>query len=453
MNNRYYSLTFRAAFGEYKFGNRILNADNPCVIGQRKSSDIVLPITDGILPEQFVVILPNENGNGWRIIRRTDYYDVRINNKSLHYVELLHDGDIISLYDEGEYKFIFREHDDTKYDIGNGIQISKTGMSRKAIILWSIMLCFLVLVTSIGVPAIHSYRNDFNEKDIANIDKSVFRINVDSIMLQQCIVDEDFGEYRTVCCIAPDDPSYGTCFFTKDNLCVTARHCVEPWLAYEGWTGDEDLEELPTEVRWAIQAEQGIENQLDTLFRVVALCSVMDGDSCICSFTSDECCIDKSCDEIIHLGEQGLPWRAIFPIYNRMDVELGDYAFVKTSIRGTLELADKDNLKELLSPMQMARLTGFPLENTIKRTMQDAKIMDYAELDGDGRMDQCIRVEVKANEGNSGSPVIVKKYGKIKVVGIMSKKDDHHDGIFFAVPSIEILNFNPVANEEKRYRR
>lgn len=453
MNSRYYSLTFRTAFGEYKFGNRILNADNPCVIGQRKFSDVVLPISDGILPQQFVVILPNGNGKGWRIVRRTDYYDIRINGRSLHYAQVLHDGDIISIYDEGEYKCIFREHDDTRYDIDSGIQISKTGVSRKAITLWGIMLCLLALVTSVGVPAIYRSMNEFNEKDVADIDKTVFRINVDSIMLQQCIVDEDFGEYHTVSTITPDEPSYGTCFFTKDSLCVTARHCVEPWLAYEGWTGNEKLNELPTEVRWAIQAEQSFENQSDTLFRVVALCSVMDGDSCIYSFTSDECSMDKSRDEIIHIEEQRLPWRAIFPIYNRMDIELGDYAFVKTSRNGTLELADKDNLKSLLSPMQTARVTGFPLENTIKRTIQEAKIMDYAELNDENRMEQCIRIEVKANGGNSGSPVIVKKNGKIKVVGIMSKKDDHHDGIFFAVPSIEILYFNPMANEEKRYRR
>lgn len=453
MNNCYYSLTFRTPCLDHKFDDRIKNADYPLTIGQKSTADIQLPCPKDLIPETFASILPDASQNCWYIVRGTDYYDIKVNDESLSFATILHDGDIIT-FDTSDkpVKLLFHVCDDEHYSSDSGITYNKVRITKKSIALYSVLMLALVSLISL-IPLYLRHLETFNDDDASIISKSVYQINVESVMLQVHTPDDAEGVYRTIDSRTPDEASYGTCFFTQDSLCVTARHCVEPWLAYEGWTGDENVEELPIEVQWAIRSEQSIEEESDTLYRVVAYCSVMDGDSCIYSFTSDQCKMDRSRDDITHLGPRQLPWRVIFPMFSRRDIELGDFAFVKTSVRGELNLAKSKEMNRLLTPDKNCRLVGYPKENTIKRTTQDCHVLDGLEYDDAGKPNECIRLEVRGNDGDSGGPVIVKSKGHLYVVGILSKKDDHHDGIFFAVPSTEITNFTEKRDEAPRYRR
>lgn len=452
MSNTYYSLTFRTTCLDRKFGDKILNSDCPLTIGQKRTEDIVLPCSPDLLPETFATILPEPGKNRWCIVRRTDFYDIKINGEPLTYAKVLQDGDVITFHiAEKPVKLLFHICDDEHYSSGNGITYSKVRLTRKSLVAYSLLMLLLVSVVSL-VPMYLRHLETFNSDDLFAMSSSVYQINVDSVMLQMHTPDDADGEYHTVDSRMPDESSYGTCFFTKDSLCVTARHCVEPWLAYEGWTGDENIKDLPTEVQWTIMSERSQEEDADTLYRVISHCSVMDGDSCICSFTSDQCKIDRSRDEIIHLGSQQLPWRAIFPLFNRRDVELGDFAFLKSQVRGDLTLAESKKV-EAFAPSKDCRLVGYPKENTIRRTVQEGRILDALELGKGKEAEECIRLEVRGNDGDSGGPVIVKSKGHLYVVGILSKKDDHHDGIFFAVPITEITNYKENKDEAPRYRR
>lgn len=453
MNSRYYSLMFRTPCLEHKFGDKIKNADSPLNIGQKSTADVQLPCPNDFIPETYATILPDANQNHWYIVRRTDYYDIEVNGESLCYAKILQDGDIITCFTTDKpVKLLFHICNDEHYSADMGITYNKAGITKRAIALYSMLILIFVSLVSF-LPIYLRHLESFNNNDAIVISKSVYQINVDSVMLQMHTPDDSVGVYHTIESRTPDEASYGTCFFTQDSLCVTARHCVEPWLAYEGWTGDENVKDLPIEVQWAIQSEQSIEEYADTLYRVVSYCSVMDGDSCIYSFTSDQCKIDRSRDDITHLGRQQLPWRVIFPMFSRRDVELGDFAFFKSQVRGDLTLAESKKIAEVFASNKDCRLVGYPKENTIRRTVQEGRILDALELGEDKDAEECIRLEVRGNDGDSGGPVIVKSKGHLYVVGILSKRDDHHDGIFFAVPITEITNYNENKDEAPRYRR
>lgn len=453
MNSRYYSLTFRTPCLDRKFGDKIKNADYPLNIGQKSTAEIQLPCPEDLIPETFATIMPKEGQTGWYIVRRTDYYDIKINGESLSYARVLQDGDILCFENKDRViKLLFNVSDDGHYSADNGIIYNKVKITRRSLAIYSLLMLFVVILLSI-LPGYLRQLETFNDDDIATISKSVYQIDIDSVMLQMHTPADADGVYQTIESRMPDESSYGTCFFTKDSLCITARHCVEPWLAYEGWTGDEDITELPIEIQWAIKSEQSIEEEADTLYRVITFCSVMDGDSCIWQFTSDQCKIDRSRDEIAHLSPQQLPWRVIFPMFSRRDVELGDFAFLKCPVIGDMELVRPVDVKDMLVTTRECKLVGYPKENTIKRTTQQCRILDGIELGEDNTVQECIRLEVRGNDGDSGGPVIVKHNGSLYVIGILSKRDDHHDGIFFAVPTTEITNYTDQKDETPRYRR
>lgn len=450
---KYYSLTVQHSSGALREGERYYNARTPLTIGQQPQDGVKLPCPDDLLPQTFCVIIPNAAGDGWLLVRKSDFYTVSVGNAALDHVAPLADGDVIAV--EG-HTFVFNTYDDDRYVEGQGLLRVAAVNGRRQWVLWGLSL-LLVLAASIGYQMCTKHMSSFSVADTDEVHASVYQIVVSEYYLQQHTAADAAGVYRTIDTYEPDSTSVGTCFFTRDSLCVTARHCVEPWVDFTAWEDHTTLASLPQEVQWVVVAERSQLEQADTLYRVVTRCQVLDGDSCIHEFTSDACSFNRSRDIIAHMGDEQLPWRIIYPLYKRKDVELGDFAFVKTPLRGALTLASDAELKAFDPEADgEVRIYGFP--KTIHGNRWDNQHVTHIampECDDDG-FTCCLQLTVSATSGYSGAPVIAKRQGRMTVIGIFSKIDDFVDSkeTFYAVPANEVSNYTPTkSHETKQYRR
>lgn len=450
---RYYSITVCSNANGLHAGERFCKAQTPLSIGQQASADIQLPCIGDLLPQCFCLILPSAAGDGWNLVRKSDFYAVKVNGEEIDHIYRLNDGDTITT--EG-CTFVFHTHNDDNYVEGQGLLRSAPSHHWGRTLLWCISL-LAVLAISIGYPMLSKNMNSFTSSNISEVRSSVYKIVVSEFMLQRHTPDDSLDVFRTIDSYEPDSVSIGTCFFTCDSLCVTARHCVEPWIDYSDWTDNTTMNDLPQDVYWAILSEQSQMEQSDTLYRIISRCQVMDDDSCICEFTSDKCLFNRSRDIIARMGDERLPWRIVYPLYSRQDVELGDFAFVRTERKGELELATDTYLASVTNDEETEiRIFGYPRTNHgnlwESQTVSEIKIPEKLE----NGYDRCIQLTVGGTSGYSGAPVIVKKNGKMMVVGIFSKIDDFVDSKnkFYAVPANEVSQYNPKANNEaKQYRR
>lgn len=445
---KYYSLTCRSLGKNFQMGERLYRSLSSLSIGQLTSSEVQLPCPDDLLPQSFCTIVPY--AGGWKLLKQTDYYPLRVNGTEVHYACVLHDADVINV--EG-VEFLFSTFDDDRYIEGCGLVIADAKDGLVQLLKWIVPL-IVVIVCSLLYIYIGKTDNSFSAADTEAARASVYKIMVEEIELQQHTPDLAEGEYLAIDSVVLDSVSVGTCFFTTDSLCVTARHCVEPWIDYEGWSDDAKFSDLPKPIQWAVLTEQSQQMMADTLYRVVSHCQVLDGDSCIYEFTSADCSFNRSRDIIVNMTDDCLPWRVIYPLYNRKDVELGDFVFLHTNRAGHLSLADEALLTDDAVEACPVRIYGFPRKN-------DGNVWDYQQVGAmfmpqrqeDGYFEGCIRLSVAGTSGFSGSPVIVKKKGRLNVVGVFSKIDSFDEGknTYYAVPVNEITNYNPEkANEDDR---
>lgn len=450
----YYSLTAKGGNSNVHTGERVYNANPLFSIGQLTSSNIRIPCPDDILPQCFCVIVKNSLVDGWQLIRKSDFYSVSVNEAPVEYICNLHDGDVISVCDN---TFVFNAYSDDKYIEGLGVVSAGSSLSLLSVIVVVLIVAIGVVASVFGFQKYIHNQNHFTSDDNTEIISSVHKIVVGEILFQRHTPEDAEGLYQTIDSIEPDSISVGTCFFTRDSLCVTARHCVEAWIDYDAWGDNTDIRTLPKQVQWAVMSEQSQLEEADTLYRIVSRCQVLHEDSCIYSFTSDMCSYNKSRDIIARMGNDGLPWRIIYPLYSRKDVELGDFAFVKTCIKGAFELATEECLSDMNDDEDgETRIYGFPKTN--HGNLWDYQTVSHINLPEkeDGQFVQCLQLTVNGTSGFSGSPVICKKKGKMLVVGIFSKIDDFADSknVFYAVPATEVSQYNPEkANETKQYRR
>lgn len=455
---RYYSLTFQTPCGEHRVGERLYNAVCPLSISQHNSADIKLPCADDTLPQTLCTILANDDGSSWRLVKTTDYYPVLVNGREVECVTSLQNGDRIEVLG---ITLKFHIHNDDKYVEGAGIVAGSAGIQPRTMGLFAMLMLLATVAITVGYSHLSKRMCSFTTAENEAIAASVCKIVVDRYALQMHTPDCSDGVYVTVDSVDLDSISVGTCFFTTDSLCVTARHCVEPWLDFDQWTDNPSQAMLPQHIRWAVMAERSQEECADTLYRLVSHCQVLrptaDGDQPLCSFLSSECTFNRSRDIIAHMGEESFPWRIIYPMFNRKDVELSDFAFLKTRVPGNLTMSDATFISTIDVNDAAARIYGFPRKNDGYVTeYQDAQLKALPALDDNQRYAGCIRMNVTATAGYSGAPLIVKWKGNMMVVGIFSKIDDYDDSrsTFYAVPTTEITNFNPAeANEQQQYRR
>lgn len=441
----YYQLTYRSSIDKKQVGDIYLCGAKLMDIGQTNSCDIRLPESTTFESVVFATILPKQDKTGWLIVKRTDCHEVLVNGKPLRVCQPLEDGDLISFgIDEQVTSFEVSLHDDGEYSAATGVVYKKNKLSRKAQYLIAGIALVALLIASFSV----FMRKDENILRHANLDRfdaSVYYVRVDSVYLvQDSLVGGEHTEH-VLEAVALEQSMSGTCFLTDDSLFVTARHCVEPWITDEDWKGISYDDKISPAVRLATIAETRNKELGEERYSVKAHCIISKKMEQY-EFYSSDFQYNKTRDQVVCLGtdKQPIYWRTIMPLASKRDMELGDFAYVKSGgLKGNLKLADMEDMR--LFDEQHDKdivVIGFPVNDNHEddicvKVFGNSQHIDFkaqkTEIAG------CIQMSAPINPGNSGGPILARVGGEPKVIGIVSKADGQaSQGTFWAVPVTEV---------------
>ncbi len=453
MKPSYYILRLRGDFVNRKSGDVLANADSPLTIGFSADCDIRLPLSDdGRDPFYLATILPRKGNEGWLLVKRTDEVSVSLAGRAdIGYACQLNDGDVIMLdYLDRHYEITFRIRHDGKYDRA-GI---KTMVPDRRGWVYGLLA---VMVLLIGAVSFFKSRGGFHPLDLVDVDEryhaSVFLIRVDSVAWMQHDVDGD----RLLRTLVPSngDNIIGTAFLGPQGQLVTARHCVEYWIA-EPLRLDTRIAQLDDDdiIRWAAEVETyNYCHPEDQCQFLRTYCSVYRPDAVtgepVFSFTSTDTNVlmDKSRDELIPLDDFDTCfwWRSITPYFNRRDMELGDWLVVRgfshrldsLAIKSTpFQFASDEMLQTLASNKPLA-LMGF-MEN--ERSLAGMEVVSGSLHLWNAKTAGSENIVHRADitPGFSGGPVLVQWHDGYYVIGIVSRVDKKNSDLTLSVPVNQI---------------
>lgn len=440
----YYTLRVRGHYSNLHSGDTLQNAANPLTIGSTADSDIRLEVDkDHPVPHYFATILPRKDGEGWLIVRRSDEAAIAIAGKTplVHACEL-NDGDVIQIGQNGE-EITFRTHSDNKY---TATDITTVPRNRNGV-LYAASLTLIALVAMVVVWRANAKSEGLDLRAVtAACQPSVYMIKVDSVAW---IAKDADGSEKTLAVSTPQAGAsvVGTAFLMDDGRLVTARHCIEYWLA-EPVRMDTRVAELSDDdiVRWAAEAEtynyehdgDGSNQSLRSYCSVYALDATNGRPVVTFTSTDSNVTMNKSRDALIPLDDfsRCYYWRTTTPYFNRRDMELGDWATIEVPMKGTLKPAPHEVLTAMASNTPVAFIGMMENERGSKQAETvggNIQIWNAAHI---GEED--IVHSGNITHGFSGGPVIVKHQGSYWVIGIVSRVDKVNDGLTMSVPVTEI---------------
>jgi len=426
----YYSLQCLGGNAHHMSG-QLLKLDAPtAMIGDTSDCDVQFDAGE-FEPECYAAIVRNDDGQSWRIIRRSPYVAVTLVGKGdIGYGQQLCDGDIIQF--EGQPMSLrFGIHHDDLFDAQPGDRHSWRWVAVAATAFAALSL----------LPLFFNHRS-ISEEDVIALEESIYSVRVDSV--QQLLLTA--GDERVIKSrVLTEDAPVGTAFLTTDSLLVTARHCVEYWLAT-----DLDLTchvaDLAADdvVRWAIETEtfnQTHDDGCDSAMVLRVHFSVYDflGEKKF-SFASTDphVHIRRANDGVFALADfsQEYYWRSIRPYFSDTKMTLDDVVWIDgLHEAGQVQLANQDDLRQL-GRGTTVMICGYPLTGLADRQMMSAagRIVRQPQIETEN-----IFFESNINHGYSGGPVMALVKDKVVAVGLVSRVDSVSSGLYkWAVPVSEI---------------
>ncbi|MBR5102187.1 MAG: hypothetical protein IK092_03610 [Muribaculaceae bacterium] len=446
--NTYYTLKFRGSTGGHRSGDVVKNSSVPLTIGECADCEVKFERHDKrYAPEYYATILPNADGESWRIVKRSPHVDVSIvGHGGFSYVYNLRNGDVITFGGQ-RASLQFQVRNDARYDSAGAVTVEhKTSKWIYGIIIG--------LIAAMVLGGLWFYNRSHKEilyDDVSQFESSVLKISVDSV--ERVLMHGDTREVLASKAL-DEEKIVGTAFLTADGKLVTARHCVEYWLGEEMWPSLKiDSLESDDIRRWAAEVETfNIENEdVDSAQVLRVYCSVkgQSGDK-LFTFTSDadSVHINREHDAIITLDDftNRYYWRSITPYFNQRDMELGDIVWVDVPVEGKFKLASPSVI-DGLSPNEYLAFFGFPKGEKVSHCADFEK--GSLKVKGAEPLTQSTLVHSGLlKEGYSGGPVIARKGLGFAVVGVISKCDTINEYLMMSVPISEITS--KKTNHEKR---
>ncbi|MBR5068140.1 MAG: serine protease [Bacteroidales bacterium] len=462
-------------------GDSVLNGNKPLDIGQGVFCDVQIPESDLYEPHLFATIVPIKNDSdnktksseGWYVVKRTDCHRLSVNGIDIDIAQVLKNGDVISFFDTGinnisslaELKF--EVFDDGEFEAKRGIVFKKHNDQRTYYLTTAVMALLAIGIAAYALLVLQ--RKDLHHEDLSKVNSAIYHITTDSVYLIQNIFEDGLYKQIVTDSIELGMAAEGTAFLTSDSLFVTARHCIEPWIADEEWDGVSTGAKMLPEVRLATIAETGNRMAGYEKYTLRSHCIISKGFERY-SYYSTDFCMNKSRDMVIRLvsAKEILYWRSIIPIATRRDMELGDFAYLKA------QNLDNDPDESYKIPMAKweeivafsksynhdIAVIGYPLNdnNSNVATAVYGNLMELEYNETTTKALGCLQLSAPINPGNSGGPVIAKINDDIKVIGIVSKADTRaQQGMFWAVPITEVgdmhLNGDSIAKDTLTFRR
>lgn len=427
----YFSLRFKGGNAYHQNGKQIKLSERIVNIGETADCDVRFE-SDGLLPEYYASIIRNEDGQSWRIVKRSQHIDINIEGKGpVGYAHQLVDGDII-LFNGQSMALSFHRHYDDKYDEaeqGTGWHWALAGV--------------LGLIALVAVALGMGNRQDgICDKDIEPLEESIFFVKVDSV----CRVLAANG---TEICLSPTkmlegDAPTGTAFLTTEGKLITARHCVEYWIGtnFDLTTKVADLKEDDI-VRWAIETETFNQaHDTDSVSQLRVYFSVFDfmGNKKYSFASTDEHVhINKENDGVFMLADfdQDYYWRSIRPYFTDRQMELGDILWIDSlEEQGIVKVASRAQLEHVKNGTKLM-ICGYPLTGIgdKRMTFTEGTIRRNAQTESEN-----LFFESNINHGFSGGPVLMKVGNDVVAIGVVSRVDSISSGLYkWAVP-VTVVN-------------
>lgn len=446
MNSKdmYYSIRFMEGNAFHAKDDVLNTSEEVLNIGEYPDCPIRYETSGGYEPEYYATIIKNEDSEGWRIVKRSQFIDVDIaGNGGFGYVHQLKDGDIIS-FGEGKMSLQFNLHQEGDYS-DTGIKIVRQSNHR---LLYAIAALVSLVAAGVGYLFYDRWNQTDLHQDVKAFSSSVYIIMADSVQLVKVYEgkEEQIGETKDLAYTG--EREIGTAFLTTEGKLVTARHCIEFWLNRKinritnvAQLDDDDI------VKWAIKASTYMycrEDQNDTVMALKTYCSVYLPDSLdspLFVFHSQEprVHINRVHDIISTVPDYSgnFYWLSIIPRNNDREAELGDIAYIDVGEKGTIVLADSMGLSNIAEGTDIVFL-GFPQNGMGDRALmyEDGHITREVAKDG---INQNLYVKGEINPGFSGGPVMARINDEIVTIGVTSRVDSISNGVYkWVVPVSEI---------------
>lgn len=396
--DQYYMLRFQSADNLHRKGD-IQNVDERNLfVGQTPECGLKIASHPELADCCYAVIVKNEDKPGWRIIRQEKEADITVNGTPLELVRQLNDHDLLK-FDHTLVQFEEKQGERPKVQYIPG---------KPSWMVWTVLA---VILLSLG--GIVSFLYLQNQKPIAIFKReisSICKIEADTL-----IVLSNQGDTLEV--VLPDHPMVGTGFITDNGYFVTARHCVEFWLAMENELLPDPQDIHSEVVRKAIDAET------DSTIRLVARLKITSNDEeKTWYFSSDDFVMDKSRDNIYEYGgfETQYLWRSVVSLYEKRGAELGDVAVMKWPYgKGAVHLENPDVEQQANNKLYGF---GYPQSDSRRSAVFSSVESNLYQNSGAG---ECFLCEKGLDSGFSGGPVFTRNVTK-QVVGIVSRSDGSH---------------------------
>lgn len=396
-------------------------------------------------PERYATIVANEDGQGWRLIQRSEHVSAQIAGVGgFGYVHPLKDGDVIS-FDGQDMELEFHIHHDSNY--GKTGLVIEQHVGRHAIrgMVVTVMVVALLLVGLFYFLRPQEKQLGIPYDDLKGYLSSVYIIRVDSVQWVE-VAKGDTTLLRPTK-VMEDDAIAGTAFLTTDGKLITARHCIEYWIGEDfdlttkvNTLADDDIR------KWAVLSEkfmqerdnEEVAQQLCVFFSIY---EEQMPDEPVFHFASTDANvhINRYHDGILPLSDfsEDYYWRSVTPYYNNQEMELGDIVYIDVNLQGTIVMADSAMVAQLNQSSSVAVL-GYPNNSSGKKATYAAGSVKENRADSLVRVSPDIQFDANIMRGFSGGPVFIKTNDRIYVAGVVSKIDTDNGIYKKAVPVTEI---------------
>ena len=398
-DQRYVALRFRSTDLLHKKGDVKYVTDNVLYIGQTDECGLRIIAHPDYADCCYAVLVKTTDASGWEIIRQEDTADISVNGVPLALAGRLHHGDLLK-FDQTVIQFTEEQGDPPTVSY---IQ------HRTPWGMWVLLATLFLAVSGIAYFLYESFKQPTKvfKKEIA----SICKIEADTLLVLS-------PDNRILNELELDHPSFGTGFITDEGYFVTARHCVEFWLAME----QELCPEL-CDIKSAIVLE-AIKAESDTSRRLVAKVKVTSNDGKkTWYFRSDDFTMDKSCDDLYECGGFDSPylWRSVVSWFEKKDAELGDVAVMKwPDGKGSIHLGDPD------IPLEMETLLySFGFMQNGSQPSTDIFPNEGHVCQKPASSQECFLCEKSFDPGFSGAPVFIRGSEK-RVAGIVTRSCGNH---------------------------
>lgn len=427
----YISLRFKGGNAFHQNGKCLKLTERIINIGETTDCDVRYE-TDCQEKEYYASIIRNEDGNSWRIVKRSQHVDVSLAGKgSIGYAHSLADGDIIHIKGQ-PMALSFHTHFDDRY---NEEDQQSTWQWAVAGILG--LAAIIAVVFGIG-----NKQDGISVEDVEPLEESVCFVKVDSVR-RLSIVNGEIMVVSPTKILVGEAPT-GTAFLTTDGKLVTARHCIEYWIGtnLDLTTKVNNLDKDDI-VRWAIETEtfnqthDGDSAMLQVFF---SFFDFLGNKKYSFDTTSKHVHINKDNDGVFMLADfsQESYWRTIKPYFTDRKMELGDILWIDgLAEKGKVDLATKTQMEKVKSGTKLM-ICGFPMTGIGDKRMvsTEGTIRRLASANTEN-----LFFESNINHGFSGGPVLMKDGDNIIAIGVVSRVDSISNGLYkWAVPVTEVKN-------------